>query len=118
VAASREVAGARGFERGAGSPWLPAAGFLDEPYGSTEMGPAGGGETSAGRWRISFFEAVMLGVVGGAIGGGILGGLNASGAVDTVLTVEFGAVFGILVGVVIAVVLALASNLLAARRGH
>ena len=73
-------------------------------------------EPSAARWSISFFEAVMLGVIGGAVGGGILGGFNASGAVDIVLTVEFGAVIGILVGVVIAVLLMLLSRWLTARR--
>jgi hypothetical protein len=86
---------------------LPAPTFYE-----SLLGPDATAEPPTVRSGISFFEAVMLGVVGGAVGGGVLGGLNASGAVDTVLTVEFGAVFGILVGVVSAGLLALAIRFL------
>jgi predicted lipid-binding transport protein (Tim44 family) len=115
VSGSRDAPSLPESERAPRSTWLPAPAF-DEPRGWDALAPEDAAGTLAARWRISFFEAVMLGVVGGAVGGGILGGLNASGAVDTVLTVEFGAVFGIVVGVLIAVLLALASGLLMARR--
>jgi hypothetical protein len=108
---SRGVPSGREPERRSRSMWLPDPAVDDSSVHALPPGLMAG---TTGRWRISFFEAVMLGVVGGAVGGGILGGLNASGAVDTVLTVEFGAVFGILVGIAIAVLLTLASRLLTA----
>jgi hypothetical protein len=115
VPSGRYATNLRAVERRPKSMWLPAPAF-DEPAGWNAPAPEDAAGPSAARWRISFLEAVMLGVVGGAVGGAILGGLNASGAVETVLTVEFGAVFGIVVGVLIAVLLAVAARLLLRRR--